>query len=141
MNSNPESIKRQNRKAIITTSIAIPVALLHFVPGPSYRGLYPDFVNGYLIDILLPFAPYFLLCPQNARIVWLRRWYIKAVPVLLIGFIIETAQYFGVLVFGSTFDPLDYAAYAFGILLAVLADTILFPRIFSLWQPDIFAEE
>ncbi|MFH1963970.1 MAG: hypothetical protein ABIJ42_00345 [Acidobacteriota bacterium] len=135
MNSNPESIKRQSRKALITTSIAIPVALLHFVTGPSYRGPFPDFVNGYLIDILLPFALYFLLCPQDSRIVWLRHWYVKAVPVFLIGFIIETAQYSGIMVFGSTFDPLDYAAYALGILLAVLADTLFFPRIFSFWQP------
>lgn len=136
MNSNPESIKRQHRKGIITTSIAVPTALLHFVTGTSYSGPFPEFVNGYLIDILLPFALYFLLCPQDARIVWLRRWYVKAVPVLLIGFVVETAQYFGVMVFGSTYDPLDYAAYACGTLLAVLTDTILFPRIFGFWQPE-----
>ncbi len=137
MNSDPNSIKIQHWKALVVTSIAVLVALLHFVTGPSYAGPFPDFVNGYLIDILLPFALYFLLCPQDARIVWLRSWYIKAFPVFLVGFTVETMQYHGIMIFGRTFDPLDYAAYAFGVLLAVLTDTLFFPRIFSFWH---FAE-
>jgi hypothetical protein len=54
----------------------------------------------------------------------------------LAGIIIETAQYFGFSILGQTFDPLDYAAYALGLSLAVMLDTYLFPRVFSFWQPE-----
>ncbi len=136
MNSGREAINRQHMKSIVTVCIALPVGLLHFVTGPSYSGPFPDFVNGYLIDIMLPFALYFLLCPQDSRIDWLRPWYVKALPVLMIGFTVETFQYFGIDIFGSTFDPLDYAAYALGLFLAVIVDLFLFPSLFSFWRVD-----
>ena len=134
MNSGREAINRQHMKSIVTVCIALPVGLLHFVTGPSYPGPFPGFVNGYLIDIMLPFALYFLLCPQDVRVGWLRPWYVKALPVLMIGFTVETAQYFGVDIFGSTFDPLDYAAYTSGVLLAVVFDRFVFPSLFSFWR-------
>ncbi len=134
MNLDTASQKRKNRKATVTITIAVGAGLLHFVTGPSYRGPYPGFVNGYMIDILLPFALYFLLCPQDTRIAWLRKWYVKALPILLIGFTVETMQYLGIMVFGRTFDPLDYAAYSTGVFWAVLTDTIFFPKIFSFWH-------
>ena len=44
-----------NRKVVVVV-IAVAVGLLHFVTGPNYRGPFPVFVNGYMIDVLLPFA-------------------------------------------------------------------------------------
>lgn len=93
--------------------IALGVGLLHFVTGPDYRGPLRDFVNGYLIDILLPFAMYLLLSlPQRPlRLPTVGR----ALAVLAVGGVVELLQFLGVPVFGSTFDPLDLMMYAAGV--------------------------
>ncbi len=120
-----------NMKQLVIIAIQIPVALLHFVTGEHYSGPFPDFVNGYLIDILLPFAAYFLMSNTEKEI--LKRWYIKFIIVFSIGFSVETAQYFGAPILGRTFDPLDYLMYALGASLAVIADLFIFSRIFNFW--------
>jgi hypothetical protein len=85
-------------------SIAIGVAVLHFVTGPKHSGPCPQFVNGYRIDILLPFSMYLMLGilthghPGG---------HVRAVLVLAVGGVVETLQLLGVPVFGRTFDPLD----------------------------------
>lgn len=86
---------------------------LHFVTGPGYAGPFKAFVNGYLIDILLPFAMFLLLGVQN-----LKRFHGKLVRALLVfgvGAVTESLQYFGVEIFGRTFDPLDYLMFITGI--------------------------
>ncbi len=127
---------RQRRKAMVIVAIMVPIALLHFVTGPQYAGPFRDFVNGYLIDIVLPMGVYFLLTPQDEKITVLAPWYAKAIPVFLLGVVVETLQYYGIPLFGRTFDPLDYLAYGAGVVLAVLLDCLLFPRIFSFWKVD-----
>mgnify|MGYP001359424426 CR=1 FL=1 len=136
MDSSRERNSIQNLKSIVAVCIALPVGLLHFVTGPSYSGPFPGFVNGYLIDILLPFALYFLLCPQDSKVRWLKPWYVKALPVLAIGVSVETAQAVGIEIFGNTFDPLDYAAYASGVFMAVAFDLWVFPLVFASWKKD-----
>jgi hypothetical protein len=113
--------------------MVIPIALLHFFTGSSYSGPYPLFVNGYLLDILLPFALYFLLSLQKLPL--LSSWLVKGVLVLGAAFLVEIAQSFGVPVFGRTYDPLDFVMYAAGVMLAILLDTTLFPRVFAFWKP------
>lgn len=120
-----------NQKTI-TTLIALTVGLLHFVTGESYRGPFPVFVNGYLIDILLPMVLYLLIGLFEAR--WIRSPIFRAVAVFLFGCAVETSQYLGYPFFGSTFDPLDILAYAGGVLLGVFLDPVLFPHIFPRWN-------
>jgi len=55
---NAKRLKNYKRAFVIT--LAIIVALLHFVIGPEYKGPFKSFLRGYLIDILLPFFLYFL---------------------------------------------------------------------------------
>ena len=57
-----------NRK-IIVVFIAVVVGLLHFLTGPGYRGPFPSFINGYMIDILLPFAMYLVMGIANKSII------------------------------------------------------------------------
>ncbi len=45
----------------VVVAIALFVAALHFVVGPNYRGPFPGLVNGYLIDLLLPFAMFLVM--------------------------------------------------------------------------------
>lgn len=129
-------MKAKERGVLRTVAVCImviPIALLHFVTGSSYRGPYPLFVNGYLLDILLPFAFYLLLSLQEFPV--LNSWIVKAALVLGAAFLVEIAQSFGIPVLGQTYDPLDFVMYAAGVMLAVVLDTTLFPRIFAFWTP------
>jgi hypothetical protein len=115
-----------NRKVVVVL-IALIVGLLHFVTGPSYRGPFPAFVNGYLIDIVLPFAMYLLL--GIAGLPLLSSGLVRGAIVFTIGAVAETLQYFGVPVFGQTFDLLDYLMFGVGIGLAVLFERLVLSRI------------
>jgi len=130
MKATPQMI----RKRVVIVSLVIPIALLHFATGTHYRGPYPGFVNGYLLDILVPFAFYFLLCLSEFSL--LSSWIVKSILVFGAGSSVEIAQFFGVPIFGRTFDPVDFIMYGIGVLLAVVLDTTVFPRIFEFWTPE-----
>lgn len=126
------TVNPKNVRAIVAVGINVPVGLLHLVTGPHYSGPFPDFVNGYLIDIMLPFAFYFLLCLYEHPL--MQPWYVKSVLVFAVGFTVETAQYLGYDLFGSTFDPLDYLAYTAGVLLAAAFESLVLARRFHSWH-------
>lgn len=111
------------RKAI-AVFIAVVVGLLHFVTGSSYHGPFRAFVNGYMIDILLPFAMYLVLGISGQPVA--RSGIARGTFVFAIGAITETMQYFGVPIFGRTFDPLGYFMFGIGIGLAALFERIVF---------------
>jgi len=129
--AKPGAVKRQRQKSWVVVSIVIPIALLHFFTGHNYRGPYPEFVNGYLLDTLVPFAFYFLLCLPDA--VFLMSWVVKALPVFAVGCAVEIAQFYGVPILGQTYDPLDFFMYGIGVLLAAVLDLAVFSRIFGFW--------
>jgi hypothetical protein len=115
-----------NRKAIITT-IALAVGLLHFLTGPGYGGPFPAFVNGYLIDILLPFAMLLVFGLVDHPV--LGRRVFRSVAVFAVGAVSETLQYVGVPIFGQTFDWLDYVMFGMGIGLAVMFEEFVLTRV------------
>jgi hypothetical protein len=107
-------------KRIIITSIALIVGGLHFVTGENYRGSFPAFVNGYLIDILLPMTMVLLM--GLFQTAWLRSNIFRVCAVFGFGCFVEASQYFGCPVLGSIFDPLDILAYAIGAFLGLVVD-------------------
>ena len=115
-----------NRKVIVVL-IAVSVGLLHFLTGPGYGGLFPLFVNGYMIDILLPFAMYLVLGIADMPI--FRSGLTRGVIVFAIGALTETLQYFDVPIFGRTFDWLDYLMFIIGIVLAALFENFVLSRV------------
>lgn len=125
---------RDHRKTLVVVCTVVPIALLHFFTGSAYNGPWPEFVNGYLLDILVPFAFYLLLVLPETPL--LRPWSVKALLVFGAGACVEIAQYFGAPILGRTFDPLDFAAYGLGVAIAVLVDRALFPSIFSFWEAE-----
>jgi len=58
----------------------------------------------------------------------------RACTVFSFGCFVEASQYFGYPIFGSTFDPFDILAYAGGVLLGILFDLVIFPRLIPSWQ-------
>jgi glycopeptide antibiotics resistance protein len=129
-----KATERKIRKAMVVCGLVIPIALLHFFTGSNYRGPYPEFVNGYLLDILVPFAFYFLLCLQEHSI--LRHWTVKSILVFGAASFVEMAQLLGCPIFGQTFDPLDVVMYGIGVALGALVDTVLLPRVFCFWAAE-----
>jgi len=119
-------------KRIVITIIAIGVAALHFVTGEQYGGPFPLFVNGYLIDILLPMNLVLLMGLFQNK--FAHYPLIRAGVVFFTGCLIELSQYLGYPIFGSTFDPLDILAYAGGALIGLVLDLVIFPKIFKDWM-------
>ena len=119
-------------KRSVIVFIALIVGVLHFVTGENYQGPFPVFVNGYLIDILLPMFLFLLMgLIQNNLI---RSTLFRACAVFGFGCSVEASQYFGYPIFGSTFDPLDILAYAGGVLFGILLDLVIFPQLIPRWR-------
>jgi hypothetical protein len=120
------------KKKNLITVIALIVAALHFLKDRASQGPFHVFVNGYMIDILLPMTIFLLMGLIQNRII--HGALFRAGTVFGFGCFVEFAQYLGHPIFGSTFDPLDILAYAGGVLLGVLLDLVVFPRIIPLWN-------
>lgn len=116
-------------RKVVVVGVNVAVAATHLFTGPRYRGPGRAFVTGYLIDLLLPFAAYFLLVEAESTVPWLRPGAVKVAVVAGVMSSAEAAQYFGFPIFGRTFDPLDLAAYACGAVAAAVADRWLIWRV------------
>jgi hypothetical protein len=116
----------KNYKKAFVVTLAIAVAILHFVIGPKYGGPFKNFLTGYLIDILLPFFLYFLF---TLKINQTKQKIAVGAGIFVFGTVIEYLQYRGVGIFGSTFDPFDYAAYFAGVGSAILFDLVVWNKI------------
>ncbi len=121
---NTKRIKNYKRAFVIT--LAVIVAMLHFVIGPEYEGPFKNFLSGYLIDILLPFFLYFLFT-LNVNQTKLK--IAVGAGIFVFGTVIEYLQYRGVGIFGSTFDPYDFAAYFVGVGTAIVFDLTVWDKI------------
>ena len=111
----------------VVVAIAITVGLIHFPLGHGYVGPWPGFVTGYLIDILLPFAMFLVFGISNISL--LRPKWARAVAVFAVGATSESMPYFGIPLFGRTFDPLDYVAFAIGIGMGALFEILVIARL------------
>lgn len=115
-----------SRKQVVV-GISLGVGLLHFVTGPAYGGPFRNFVNGYLIDILLPFAMYLLLSLLEGR--GRLSAAARAAIILVAATGVELLQLRGVPVFGRTFDPVDLGMYALGVAGGVVFEVFVLSRL------------
>ena len=119
-------------RKLIITFLALSVAALHFLTGEGYRGPFQTFVNGYLIDVLLPMVLFLLMGLFENK--WIHSVLFRICAIFGLGCIVEASQYLGHPIFGSTFDLYDILAYAVGILLGVLLEMLVFSRIIPNWN-------
>jgi hypothetical protein len=120
-------VRRRLTQKQVVVGIAVGVGLLHFLVGPSYRGPLRAFVNGYLIDLLLPFAMYLLLGVATRPFALPRA--ARAAIVLAVGVTVEMLQFRGVPIFGRTFDPWDFLMYLLGVAGAFLFERTVLSRV------------
>jgi len=116
----------KNHKKAFVIILALSVAALHFIIGPNYRGPFKSFLLGYLIDILLPFALYFLLTLNLNQI---KQKILVCAGILALATVIEYLQYIGIGIFGSVFDPYDFLAYFTGAISAMVFDFVVLDKI------------
>ena len=90
----------------------------------------------YFSDLALPFGFYFLLTISEEKAGFLKKWWVKAGIVFLMATLAEVGQYFGLYILGRTFDPIDIAMYAVGVLLAAFLDW-LFSKVFKFWKIEL----
>ena len=116
----------KNYKKAFVIIVALFVAALHFIIGPNYRGPFKSFLSGYLIDILLPFALYFLFTLNlNQR----KHKILVCIGIFVLATGIEYLQYRGIGIFGSVFDPYDFLAYLAGVISALVFDFVVLDKI------------
>lgn len=123
------NVKNQ-RSIYIIVAISLFVGSLHFLIGPNHNGIFKHFINGYLIDILLPLNIYLLM--QIALRKKMKTKWCRAVGILLtflFGLTIEILQYYDILVFGSTYDPLDILMYGIGVILGLFIDLLIIDKL------------
>jgi len=120
--------KNSLKKKLIVIGIEIFIGLIIFVGADWAGDNVHRFFHNYFADIALPFGFYFLLILVEERQKVLRPWYGKALAVFLLVATSEILQYFGIYALARVFDPLDFAMYAGGVLLAALVDTQLVSR-------------
>ena len=82
---------------------------------------------------MLPFGWYFLLSITDATIPFLRKWYVKAGIIFSLMSLSEICQFFGIELFGVTFDPIDICMYGAGVLIAAFVDVKVFGSLFGFW--------
>ena len=110
-------------------AIAFLLRVGTYLPDSAYI-----FYQSYFADLVMPFSFYFLLCLNERSMPFLRNWAIKGSIIFLVMTTTEIFQYFDIYMFGVTFDPLDILAFASGTMAAVVADQLIFPRVFSFWR-------
>ncbi|MBN2015312.1 hypothetical protein JW766_00575 [Candidatus Dojkabacteria bacterium] len=124
-------MKKEKTIRIVIIVLMLLVLLALHILGPSYFAPNSIFINSFLVDILLPCYLFLLL---TFNLYSLPQSFVKykkqlkitfAIGVFLIGFIVETLQYFGVPILGSTFDILDYPMYFLGTLFGVGIDIFI----------------
>ncbi len=102
------------------------VAALHFIIGPNYTGPFKSFLSAYLIDILLPFALYFLF---TLNLNQMKQKIFVCLGIFAFAAFIEYSQYLGIGIFGSVFDPFDFLGYLAGVISATVFDLKVLDKI------------
>jgi hypothetical protein len=122
-------------KLTIGIGIQLVIALIHiFRLGQIFNGRLYQIYYSYFSDFILPFGMYFLLCINQDKIKFLKKWTIKFILVFSVTSAAEIMQAFGIPALGITFDPLDFVMYGLGAITAVGVEKLLLERYISSWN-------
>lgn len=124
------------KKKFIIIGIEIVLALSHII-GIGCHASEKIFIisASYFSDFALPFGFYFLLKLSEEKINFLQKWWVKAGIIFLMAALWEAGHFFGLYVLGRTFDPMDIAVYAAGVIFASFVDWML-SNTFKFWKID-----
>lgn len=131
------AMKNNQKKKYLIIGMEVILGLMHVV-GIGRNSSDRIFIlsTSYFSDLALPFGFYFLLAISEEKTEFLREWWVKAGIIFLMATLAEVGQYFGLYILGRTFDPIDIAVYAAGVLLAALVDWS-FSIVFKFWKIEL----
>lgn len=131
------AMKNNQKKKYLIIGMEVILGLMHVV-GIGRNSSDRIFIlsTSYFSDLALPFGFYFLLAISEEKTEFLREWWVKAGIIFLKATLAEVGQYFGLYILGRTFDPIDIAVYAAGVLLAALVDWS-FSIVFKFWKIEL----
>ena len=126
----------RKKKTFLIVGIELLLGFLHIIGigRNSSKTLYMLSAS-YFSDLALPFGFYFLLSLNEDKLLFLKKWWMKAAIVFSVATLAEIGQYFGLYALGQTFDPLDILVYALGVLAAVCLDGFL-SKTLTFWKTD-----
>ena len=114
---------KSKKSTYLIVAISLFIGLLHFLTGPGYQGMFKHFVQGYLIDLLLPLNVYLLLqLSLRKKLTVYTSRIVGALFTFSFGVFVELLQLNKFALFGNTYDPLDILMYAIGVSLGLIVD-------------------
>ena len=134
MNTN-DFKNNQTIRTILVVSIIVILAAIHgFRAGSYLKGDMYIYYYSYASYLMLPFVSCFLLSINEIRLIFLRKWYVKVLIVFSIMTFSEVVQFFGVYIFGVTFDLIDILMYGTGAFVAAFLDTQIFEKYYTVLE-------
>ena len=129
-------MKNTNKKKLTDILIEGVLGLLYIIGIGRYSSYAMLILSAsYFFNIALPFGFYFLLKLNEGKIHLLKKWWEKSAIIILLALFSEIGRYFGLYVLGRTFDSIDIAIYAIGVLIAMFIDNIVLNN-FRFWKID-----
>ncbi len=130
-----EDLRRHRKVRVIAGSaILTAIAMIHaFRVGSYLDGVLYIHYYSYASDLMLPFGAYFLLSINETELRFLRKWYVKSLIVFAVMAFSEIMQFFGVYLFGVTFDMVDIVMYGVGAFSAAFCDKQILERLIPSW--------
>lgn len=126
-------VKLMQQKKLVVVITQLIIACLFVIGADWASDTIRRFFHSYFADIAIPFGFYFLLVLLEDKYKLLQKWYVKAATIFILCSISETLQFFGIYALATVFDPLDFAMYALGVVLAAIVDRIFLKRLFGFW--------
>ena len=129
-------LKRNHRiRKLVGIFVMLIIALIFgFRIGNNLNGNLYIYYQSYAGDFMIPFGAYFLLCMNEIRLQFLRKWFVKALIIFCVMTFSEIMQLFGLYLFGVTFDLADILMYGIGVIVAVFFDKQIFERTLPFWK-------
>ena len=131
-----KALQRNHRIRILVGMLVMVIfaSIFWFRIGSHLNGNLFIYYHSYAGDLMIPFGAYFLLCMNEIKLQFLRKWFVKALIVFVVMTFSEILQLFDIYFFGVTFDLIDIIMYAIGALVAVFFDKQIFQRILPFWK-------
>jgi len=132
-----DDVLKQNhriRKLVGIIVMLIIALIFGFRIGNNLNGNLYIYYQSYAGDLIIPFGAYFLLCMNEIKLQFLRKWFVKALIVFCVMTFSEIMQLFGLYLFGVTFDLADILMYGIGVIVAVFFDKQIFERTLPFWK-------
>jgi hypothetical protein len=130
----------QKSRKIVGISIMLAITAMHaFRIGQYLNGDLYIYYYSFASDLVLPIGSYFMLSLVEIHFRFLRKWYVKLLIVFSVMTFSEIMQFFGIYLFGVTFDVLDILMYGIGSIMAAFFDKQIFERFIPFWKynPEI----